>query len=840
MNDRKHHAFKKVCRIGALISTLCLLLVGQAAAQPASLRILTYNTAFVTIYAHLIIPGLPVPPTVTIDWTNGDFGLDYEARAKKLGQLIKQGDQEIVLLQEVFSNEARQVLIDELSPVYPHYISKIQGVPVNEAKLSDFANAGIGVPFPDPIVPFLGSYLADPGDSGLMIFSKYPFLSVPSSAPNEATHWEGSNNGSPLSNMYFAFEVYDQCQSIDCYSSKGVALVWVDTPNQPSYVALTHMQADYPGFNFPLDRALQLDQVKNVLLNTAGANLDYTPVYFAGDLNIVGQNWSKFQTTTEWAKRFHPSAATDGFFSCGVGPCFLGYDGKLLTDGWGFGTSEHDPGKTSEGGNRIDYIMHNWADRLCMQHAMIAWDLSEDGMWFSDHKPVRMDFNTSARWCSPQTLLGSSGPLPITFPTAPCDLDPATPAPTCVQDITVMAKDGARITAPGNFQWFLITEAGSYSIKANADEMGERVAFEIYQAEDLSRPIAPFSSTEHPDFGLPFLMLEPPYYVRVFAADTSISAPVPDRTVGNVDYTINFHRHLCRSATDACFLPPGAVDYSNNWPQLFPQSSDPVADLWFRFQTSGVKGGRLSSTTTPIRYPSVKLMLEAASLDSLGCFEMFLEDYVGLAPPTFVGPIPIVDVEIDQDDHDWDFDGLPDFRIVAPDLDGASDALKDYYVRIHRDPDLYECQLPLASTLRYETTLTYFRPQEIECSHKIDDTLGAKDNLEFRFQFDGEWCIGGCVGPIDLTGGNSSPLSGYQPLQGYYVDSFFPKIEEQDEGYLVVLSGDDGGGMLEPLSPFQKEREWRFVYSDHYNKYEADYWYELTYKQCHKKELCQP
>ena len=832
--------------IPSLWTLATLLLLGPAvpaAAQTPSLRILTYNTALLTIEADLIDLTLPLPLTFTLDVNDGDWGdLDYAQRAAKIAQLIKQSDQDVVILNEVYSDVAREVLVSELSDNGPFdfFISKIAGLAPTSFTLGDLGGMGVLLPIPNPILPFQSFFLARSGGSGLMIFSKFPFLSVPASAPNDAISFEGINGGFPLTSAHFGFTVFEECEEFDCLSSKGAALVKLDTPgNHPSWVAFTHMQADYDD-SFPDVRFSQFAQIKDLLEAGAGSNLSVEPAYILGDFNVKGFNWNNFLdpgNEPEWGTLFHPGLAADDFFACGIGPCFLNPHGSVFSDSWGFGTSVDDPGHTTFSGKRIDYILHNWADRRCMQHAMIAWDLSEEGAWFSDHKPVRADFNLSARWCSPSTEIGSTGALPIVMKTIQCDDDPATSIPDCVEDVAVTASDGARITFPGSFQWFRITEPGSYSILSGADDPSERIAFDVYQAEDLSRPIAPFSNQEHPDYGLPFSLHKPPYYVRVFAADPAVSAPTPDRQASGVDYAIKFHLHDCRSADDACFLPVGGVDVPYSWPQLITPLNE-VKDLWFRLRTSGVDGGRLSSVATG--HPENKLLLESPTADSLGCLGLKLEEYAGIAPPIFVEGHDVTAIEVDLD-SDWDNDTFPDARHVAPELDGENNDFKDYYVRLTRDVDLFQCQLPISSTLRFETSLTFFWPQEIKCAKQIDDTIFAKDNIDFQFQFDGAVCAQqSCPPTQDFDCATQDYLSNEPALRGYYVDNLFLKIREEDEGFLDVSAGGDavGFGFLQPLSPNKDRFGSSFTYSNEPTEDDSDYWYKLFFVQCHKEEDC--
>ena len=61
------------------------------------------------------------------------------------------------------------------------------------------------------------------------------------------------------------FKVYQDCNGFDCLASKGVGLVKIDTPRGPSYVAFTHLQADYSGdSNWPARRH-QYEEIAKVI-----------------------------------------------------------------------------------------------------------------------------------------------------------------------------------------------------------------------------------------------------------------------------------------------------------------------------------------------------------------------------------------------------------------------------------------------------------------------------------------------------------------------------------------------------------------------------------------------
>ncbi|TFG38120.1 MAG: hypothetical protein E4H46_00380 [Desulfobacterales bacterium] len=817
-----------------------------------SLRVLTYNTAFLSFTVDM-------PLDITISPNSGNFsGLDDYDRATKIAQGILRGAQEVVVLNEVFGEFPKNRLVTLLKGTYNHYISKLRGPALMEAVS---LNALVDIaPFPIPVpdIPLIGDYLVHPGDSGLMIFSRYPFL--PLTGPNppndsdcqdETCEFAGKNNGSSLSPQDFAFHIFNACADFDCFASKGVGLVKIDTPNQPSYVAFTHLQADYPGV-VTLTRAkrnTQYQEIKQELLKNSipAEELVGFPVYLAGDLNTPGAN--KADTPpSEWWDLFHPLTSDDNFFACGNnGPCFEQFgNNDLLTDSWGFETSANDPGITNEDDNaRLDYILHNSADdTLCMQHSMIAWEVAESGaLWYSDHYPIRADFNKKTKWCSanddaPNPYYGTEL---VEFPDTSCDEDPNTSAPPCVQDITY----GAEIINPGNFQWYKITQPGSYSIKITYTVPGENVAFDVYHNSDLSRPISPFIQDEHPDWSLPFSMLEPPYYIRVYAVDSS-PQPKPDRTAANRGYNINFHQHLCRYPEDGCFLPPGALEYPYKWPEITLISK--VLDLWFKFKTAGVKNGHLDSN--PNYYPAVKLQQEALQLSNLDCMKgMTLEEFDKNIPPNLIQEIPFIDVEID-DDHDWHDDGRKDERYVAPELGtDTNDILKVYYVVMHRK-DIPDCSPIIPTWTRFETTLSYFIPGLVRCFLQADDSgVGEDDEIRFYTYFDAatdpSWASqcdnNWCPKRIFDEPKGQDYIDNESSLRGYFVNRVHLDLHEEEDDDPDILLAHDGN--IDPLNPWYTSLKDVFgkvfrEYTDNPNSEEADYEYYMYFNICHEEADC--
>src|SRR5688500_10807058 len=111
--------------------TIALGAARAAAAQCESVELTTYNTAFVVFPAS----------------TEDNFHMSAERRAREIARNLLDGDVDVIALQEVFDSDAADVFEDMLAPAFPFYVKYLD-------------TDGIDVE----------------GDSGLMLFSKFPFL----------------------------------------------------------------------------------------------------------------------------------------------------------------------------------------------------------------------------------------------------------------------------------------------------------------------------------------------------------------------------------------------------------------------------------------------------------------------------------------------------------------------------------------------------------------------------------------------------------------------------------------------------------------------------------------
>ncbi len=918
--------------LGCAVALALVAAPAESHAQdPDNVRILTYNTAMLYVSAEhpWPVPPLDLPLTACVSCNPFEFplsvsgggfcqcwpemslmpnryrfaNLDDVARAELIANRILASDQDVVVLNEVFHPAARQIFVDVLSGngPYDHYVSRLRG----RAVVDDLTLGDIIKMEASELSPILGALLADipefldyqavSGDSGLMVFSKYPFLPlegervVNDAGCGDSVCEHAGNNGSvPLDAKHFSFQVFQSCEEEDCWASKGVGLVRVATPSWDTYVAFTHMQADYAGDNefFPHVRAAQLETIRDVILGAIpeGELID-AAVYLAGDINIPGYNRAEsyHSASAEWYDSFNPASSTlaaNGFFACGNGvpvggsiePCRFGDNGDAyMTDSWAFETSTSDRGITNVRDDvRLDYILHSPADGgLCAQHTMIAWDLQADPdgsgtlSWLSDHYPVRGDFGPGAALCSP-----NDDPL-VPDPTrnvhllqfGPTNCAPSGPNPPCDQD-EIVSPPLATIGPAGGFQWFRIDQAGTYSFDLDPVIWTERVDYDVYHHTDLSRPILPYSE-DVGEFGITYSMPDPPYYIRTFAVDAAFQ---PDRTARNHDYTLSVHQHLCRSPVDACVLEPGhgiISPYAYTWPTTVGGSpGDPLSELrelWWKFDTSGVLAGDPVPAGVPgAAFPTIDIQIEGGNKDSYDCVTQespTIEVYDSASLPiNLEESFEFIDVAVDADDADWENDGFPDGLFRAPDLPGdTAGQLKTHFLRVVRNSSYLDgfnpCNGGMTSWVSLLTDLTFIVPVGMEMWAELDDS--DDDDLRVFMGFDHS---GHTSNPPEAqsshhtmnepgSGSTTTGLVGATVLRGYYTNAVWPTLWEVDEAQLLEVwapydpfDGLRSLGPWEPSAPLDPNSPAPFVqFSDDSNGDNSDYSYYLYYRLCHRE-----
>jgi len=446
-----------------------------------------------------------------------------EGNAKKIAAELLVHDLDVIVLNEVFDEAARDRLIRELSPTYPHYVSKIDDeefiltIDLEELEIDSFKVNG--------------------EDSGLMVFSRFAFEPL----PDPVFKWDPTRLDGTTDEV--AYIAYQDFEGHDMLAAKGVGLVRVkDSVNNQIYaIVFSHMQADSDDEQFPGIRERQFDDVERLITDTLGLpTMDH--IFLAGDLNVRGEGAVIDGTTTtggngEWQQRFG-----NGFFN------------EILIDAWAATTSKEDTGVTNYGeldteadDKRLDYIAPSVAqlsEGWCVQH------LRRRELGPSDHLLVKADYNLENPLCDPRRAWHN---------------------PPLDQFVNYLnwPSDVSQIANPAGVQWFFYDLTGGGSTDENLTvsigvppqdqfdaNAGTGVVYELYDPSDLSTPIPQYRKeetnlTEVLDdtvnnlTGIVHLVPER-FFVKVYS-------PEPSWT-GNYSFLV--HEHTCTSPEDRCILSP--------------------------------------------------------------------------------------------------------------------------------------------------------------------------------------------------------------------------------------------------------------------------------------------
>ncbi len=837
-----------------IATSLTFFASGPASAGPRpdirpSLRILNYNTGFLWID----LPGA----CGGIDINDGLFnGLDYEDRAAEIAEAIIATDNDVVVLNEVFSNPVKDTLVSLLAPHYPNYISKLSKQ--LELEISNVLLSTILGPVSWPCQEWLSASQTTTltsADSGLMVFVKEGFSFAPFSSgtnpPYDVATVIGKNNG-----LYWgdqgevAVDSYDfsldlgllepgECYGDDCLSSKAAVMVRVAHSSGDVYnIAFSHTQA----WNNPeqvATREKQFKVMKNVILDSlTPKELASQPVYVTGDLNVPGENKADSKPGSEWTTLFNSAQSSSGnFFACGLGPCTFDPNngspsGSLLTDAWGFQTSTDDEGVTNADDDaRLDYFLDNQnvsgpAARFCVQHVMRAYDLEEGASPLSDHLGVRADVARKAPHCSANDDAGAYGPEPI------------------VLDTSGDFKASGIISFPGNMQWFKLDAGqgwgtGSYVFSLESADPDMELDLDVYESTDLSKPI-PMFREDAILRGVKYSLTKPPYYIRVFATDPDSGQP--DRTLTG-PYTFKVHENRGLSPEDAIALLP-AEPHPYPWPAFPLFDPDPSAsqdnvtfkpdtEVWHEFYTD---------TSTAGTFPEVDFLSENDENIDGGSdnppFSLKLRadaaGYPGLAEemdqsPGSGGPQP-------TPPHDYDLDGSVDHRLDAPDLPGTGNGPERYFLTMQRHGEAMYADIHSVTTFR--TTLTYLK------SLRVIPRSGQGFANYFQWAYDSSgtpWCMNApgahCHGPKQLDDDVQwGPTDA--SFHGSFTESVTPNLWAdygQGTAKLEPRYSDTIDAQSRDSSDVDTKLD--FVWAEGaYNADDADYWFELWYCVGHQTE----
>jgi endonuclease/exonuclease/phosphatase family metal-dependent hydrolase len=321
---------------------------------------------------------------------------------------------DVICFNEVFDESGRDVLVEKLKPQWPHI----------EAKWSDGVLE----------------------DSGLMIVSRMPFLTLPT--------------GDTRAERYYA-----DSAGTDSPRAKGVGLVQIAVPLQPTTIVFTHLQSNSDAEDQYRDiRVKQLDTVHQLISDVLGPpGSAWANIIFVGDLNIRGDPQA---VSDEWSSIFE-----------------LHYSplGAVIDDGWRTymhppGTAgDVDPGYTNRDLadinrklQRLDYICVS--KELAVDCGLVPHHIRTRLRQESDHWSTEAVLERKSANVTPSDAVEvlSLAPLPAMGPTWP----------TSVRVVPL------EFSAEGSYQWAYVKTAGTYTIHHTTDAF-----VQLYAEDDLSEPL---------------------------------------------------------------------------------------------------------------------------------------------------------------------------------------------------------------------------------------------------------------------------------------------------------------------------------------------------------------
>lgn len=227
----------------------------------AKLKITTFNT-------HLL-------ETPTLDMEE-HYQMEDDQRATIIGQLIVASGADVVVLNEVFATTDKKAMRKAVAATLPHYVLEVGDNDLFEQ------------------------------DSGLMLFSRYPFLPLKNHDYRPAG-LVAVSNGAKTSDVAFiefghGLDFAPALASLlggptwsDALADKGVAVVILDTPFGPLPVAFSHLWASY-GNDSVCETLTKFDMRQHQLaravdlLRLVVQDESLPSSVFLGDLNVIGNH----------------------------------------------------------------------------------------------------------------------------------------------------------------------------------------------------------------------------------------------------------------------------------------------------------------------------------------------------------------------------------------------------------------------------------------------------------------------------------------------------------------------------------------------------------------------
>ena len=531
----------------------------QAQDSVGSLRVGTWNV-YLTSNAFRCLPNFPDVPGLIDCFTKsislGGFVKPDQTikRTNEIAdQILSLGDQiDVIALNEVWDETAKDQMVKRLSGQFPNYISRVD----------------MGRKAPLPLVsnnPTLAAVLAAAGfdngeDSGLMFFARkgVAFLSMGDPVPEPLS---GGTKGTTSS---VRADTFSAASGVDGFASKGVAAVHIrynfGKSSGRSYIVFTHMQAD---FDNEKTRNLQFRQIQvfimnNVLAKGLPPEKELEKVFIVGDLNYQGERAllptnGGANAPKEWKNRALSSSPSPIFFDSWASENAESYVGYTFPRG-----------KTSDG-ERLDYLLRTPAKPIrstCVQYSRVLLETAP-----SDHAALISDLNQAAPFCSPRVaakvnLIDGAGALKAYPP------------------------GQFRIEFPGSMQWFHVRDTTASTV--DFSYLSPDVSVALYQPDDLARSLVPVENVT----GRRLTWSAPKeFYIRVYGKDRSVTG----------SYTPGINKRPCSSSSEPCYLRP-TLSQSATFPSNKLLGLEDAA--WFRTDvTEAADTGAAQTVTISVTAP---------------------------------------------------------------------------------------------------------------------------------------------------------------------------------------------------------------------------------------------
>lgn len=451
------------------------------------LRIATFNLGLLEDYERAADKGNYTGTVIEYFIETENSALE---RANKICDRILDSPYDVICLNEVFSESARFKLILRLAPAYPFYVTKFGDTDLFTTVVEGVEEGNIKLE-----------------DSGLMVFSRYPFVPFEIKLPNSTFSFK----------LNHLFSRYDHATNFDRMARKGAAFVVIDSTtvdgqildSRRIMISFSHLQADYSKSNSST-RKKQIEQWHKALKvalsffskDISAATLKW--VIMCGDFNIIAEDEFGVQTT-----EYNDFMTTSPF-------------GHKLIDLFRFTTPTKDRGLTQQAGQRLDYIFVGSATNILHEaplpnpfpisyHTPKAINLLGGGNLVITH--VRYQNHLARGGSTPYSdhyglnaIIGQIQPActPINAMKPVQGINPGTGEPYLSANIN--------ISQPGALQWVFIEKPGTYFFAGFEDEPHTR---HIFLESDLSYPLSDLPPHgENPPRGERFLLTQSSY-VRI-------------------------------------------------------------------------------------------------------------------------------------------------------------------------------------------------------------------------------------------------------------------------------------------------------------------------------------